>query len=369
MKKASALTTSLLAIAISFTPAAAQDRTALFQKTSGALVIIKAGNGSASGSVVQMGDKKYLVTNEHVLRGGNPISATLLDGRKLSFKTLEIGGDADLARMEINEQDVTALSPCPNMPNIGDTVAVFGNSDGSGVTTSIFGRILGIGPGLIEIDAGFVRGNSGSPILDRNGEVLGVATFATRNDEPGDWVRNGTRYTQVRRFGMRLNKVQWDMISYKDYFTRVDALADIETFCSDFYRLRFTDTYINRQTSRFEYSYKNEHKRYKRFTVLCRMLSDTVETMNKAVERLGSLYSNANMAQNSRTIQDRTDAERRLNMDSMIVKNRLKEHQAAYNKVCVEADKFIRHNDWKISRLKSDADYWLAALEFMTREN
>ena len=235
--------------------------------------------------------------------------------------------------------------------------------------TSIFGRILGIGPELIEIDAGFVRGNSGSPILDRNGNVVGIATFALRNNDPGDWVRNGTRYTQVRRFGTRLNNNQWDTIKYKDYFTRAAALADIETFCSDFFHLRFTESFINGQTGKFEYSYRQERKRYKRFTVLCKMLADTVETMNKAIERIGSLYSNAQRAQFSRTTQDRIDAERRRNMDSMIVKNRLKEHQEAYNTLCQEAEKFIKRNDWKIARLKGEADYWLSVLEFMIRQN
>ena len=78
-----------------------------------------------------------------------------------------------------------------NNAKVGAPVTVPGNSLGAGVTLQINGKLLGIGPALVEVDAKFVPGNSGSPIIDRrSGQVIGMGslklsvstTFATNCD-------------------------------------------------------------------------------------------------------------------------------------------------------------------------------------------
>ena len=53
---------------------------------------------------------------------------------------------------------------------------------GGGVINTIISQLTGIGSNLVESDAQFVHGNSGSPIIDvKNGKVIGVATYLTYN--------------------------------------------------------------------------------------------------------------------------------------------------------------------------------------------
>jgi hypothetical protein len=110
---------------------------------------------------------------------------------------------------------------------------VYGNSLGSGVATELKGRILGVGPEKIEVDAEFVRGNSGSPILDAQGQVIGVATYVTRTAPGTDWVADNTRFTLTRRFGLRLDKTTWVKVMPDDLRAQLRSLSDVDNFLVD----------------------------------------------------------------------------------------------------------------------------------------
>ena len=264
--------------------ALAADEASLFNVVRDSLAIITMRTGSGSGFICQMNGKKYLITNEHVTRGGQPFSAILLDGRKLSFQSIEVADDRDLARLEITESTVKGLTVSAKTQNINDPVFVFGNSAGSGVATSLSGKILGIGPVEVETDAPFVAGNSGSPIVDQNGEVIAVATSATLHSDPSDWVKQGTRFTNVRRFGVKIDGAPWKLFNQQDYFIRTHALIDIKTFCVDLYNLRFTDSFIDTIAFRYNYNFVIEKKRYLYFPNFCKILSDAAVSFNKALD-------------------------------------------------------------------------------------
>jgi len=339
----------------------------LFDATRGALAIISAGHVTGSGFVAVMNAKRYLITNEHVLRGGQPFSATLLNGQTLKLGTLDVAEDRDVVRFELVATNVPALPLSTTPHSIGDAVGVFGNSEGGGVATSIFGKLVGLGPVLIETDAAFVRGNSGSPILDDKGEIVGVATFAVRDTDPNDWVKQGTRFAQVRRFGVRLNGTKWKTINAAQYFLRADALADLETFCLDLYNLRVTGQFIDANTRLFDYRYEEEKKRYRRCVGLCKLLADAVATFNPAIQRERSANYYAKESTSER-VQKRIDAQRNASMNVMIANQRYQEHAAAYKKVYANASVFIQHNDWLAQRMKDDAAFWLEVLKIVTRK-
>ena len=124
-----------------------------------------------------------IVTNNHVVDGASSIKVTLDDGTELPAKL--VGSDAknDLAVLKIK-----ADKPLPTVKwgdsdklMTGDQVLAIGNPFGIGTTVtagivSARGRDLHSGPfdDFIQIDAPINHGNSGGPLVDVNGNVVGI---------------------------------------------------------------------------------------------------------------------------------------------------------------------------------------------------
>lgn len=203
-----------------------------FSDISDSLMIIEGETGRGSGFILLMKDKKYIITNRHVITGAKNLKVRSVNGYMPKIKSFELGVDADLVRMEIDENENVKFLVLSKTIDMKEPVAVYGNSEGIGVVTEIKGAINGVGPAVIETTAGFVSGNSGSPIMNKKGEVLGVATFATQN-KMQDWVAQGTRFENVRRFGLRLDSVKWFSVSSNEFCNQNQLLSEAETYFSD----------------------------------------------------------------------------------------------------------------------------------------
>jgi len=349
-------------------PGHAQDD--VFNKVQHSLAVVSAGAGTGSGFVVEMDGVNYLVTNEHVARGGRPLAARLIDGRRLVLQEVEIAEDVDLIRFPLAGDGLSALSLASADYSIGSPIRVYGNSDGGGVVTSLRGNILGIGPDRIEIDARFVQGNSGSPIVDNDGGVVGVATYLMHLEEPQSWVKAGTRFNNVRRFGLRISNVSWRKIKAEDYFVRVDALSDIQTFCEDIYDLQFTGKFVDRQTGYLVYGFAQNKPRYRRNMALCQCLADVVRTWDEArshaVNAVGSAERVvAGSSAPGHRVQDRMKAERNLFVSASLWQKGADTHVAVYDKMFRDVSTLLARNDWLVPLLKNEADYWLQIVEVL----
>jgi len=174
------------------------------------LAIIVAGKKTGTGFILREGSRCWLYTNAHVVDGVATASvrATLISNVILSLGTCQRAQGLDLVRFAL-AGPMPAFVPECNVPDIGETITILGNSDGRGVVTEIRGRILGVGPQQIEVDAPFVIGNSGSPVLNRAGRVVGVASYLRNCRDSSDWSKANTRYNGVRRFALRLSGLRW----------------------------------------------------------------------------------------------------------------------------------------------------------------
>jgi serine protease Do len=139
--------------------------------------------GIGSGFIIDPGG--WIVTNYHVAGRAESITITFADGRKLRAKL--IGGDekTDIALLKV-ESD----KPLPYVQfgdagkvRVGQAVMAVGNPFGLGgtVTTGIVsarGRDIQSGPfdDYIQTDAAINRGNSGGPLFDMEGKVIGINT-------------------------------------------------------------------------------------------------------------------------------------------------------------------------------------------------
>jgi serine protease Do len=124
-----------------------------------------------------------IVTNNHVIDGAEQITVTLNDGTSLPAKVVGRDEKTDLALLRVKPPRplVSAHFGDSNKPRVGDWVLAIGNPFGLGstVTTGIVSarnRDIEAGPydDFIQTDAPINRGNSGGPLFDMDGAVIGI---------------------------------------------------------------------------------------------------------------------------------------------------------------------------------------------------
>jgi serine protease Do len=127
-----------------------------------------------------------VVTNAHVIEGASRITVTLLDGRELEADVLGSDRDADIAVLKVKATGLPAL-PIGKSSDlmIGETVIAVGNPFGLShtVTTGVLSAIGRTVPSdrgeriftdFLQTDASINPGNSGGPLLNIEGEVVGI---------------------------------------------------------------------------------------------------------------------------------------------------------------------------------------------------
>jgi len=127
----------------------------------------------------------FILTNNHVVEKSDEIKVTLIDGREFTAKIIGRDPKTDLALIRIeSDHPLMPLSfGDSNKLAVGDWVLAIGNPFGLGNTVtagivSAKGRVIGAGPydDFIQTDASINPGNSGGPLLNMNGEIIGINT-------------------------------------------------------------------------------------------------------------------------------------------------------------------------------------------------
>ncbi len=146
------------------------------------------GGGIAGGSGVLVTPDGYALTNSHVVHGSAGIEATLADGRTLLADLVGDDPASDLALLRLSSD---GKFPCAHLGDsnslrVGDYAIAVGSPYGLSFTVtsgivSALGRTLGGAQGraiegVIQTDAPLNPGNSGGPLLDSEGRVIGINT-------------------------------------------------------------------------------------------------------------------------------------------------------------------------------------------------
>ncbi len=215
-------------------PEAAQ----IVQDYHGALVMVEGNKGVGSGFLCKLDGRTYVITNAHVLADNNGVKFTSLDGTSFTTGSSAVAVDHDIVRLEVAAgapKSFEVMAPLDSTAKIGDAVMIPGNAEGAQVVHPVEGKIVGIGPNLVEVDAAFVKGNSGSPIVHvATGKVLGVATYVMQKRVNKD-VATGQVVIETRRFGYRIDSVkQWQQIDWRIFFQESQQVAAIEDLSDDF---------------------------------------------------------------------------------------------------------------------------------------
>jgi len=142
------------------------------------VVTIYAGDGHGSGFFISK--KGYLLTNEHVVREANFVKVQLATGREILGDVIKVNSKRDVALIKVEESKVMALPIKNGELNIGNEVYAIGSPLAEDLKTSVSKGIISayrVRDNLkyIQSDVTILPGSSGGPLLDENGNVVGVS--------------------------------------------------------------------------------------------------------------------------------------------------------------------------------------------------
>lgn len=127
----------------------------------------------------------YIVTNNHVIKDADEIIVNFSDSRSLPAKLVGRDAKTDIALLKVDTEEPLAFVEFGSSQTlrVGDWVLAIGNPFGLGGSVSAGivsarNRNINAGPydDFIQTDAAINRGNSGGPLFDTNGKVIGVNT-------------------------------------------------------------------------------------------------------------------------------------------------------------------------------------------------
>ncbi len=156
-----------------------------------------------SGSGIIVSADGYILTNNHVVESTNQLNVILNDGAELPARLISTDVFADLAVIKVEGQmpavvtlgNSDQLKPGETVIAIGSPLGDFRNSVTVGVISAT-GRTLDTGNGyqmenLIQTDAAINQGNSGGPLVNLAGEVVGINTLVVRGSGVSSTVAEG----------------------------------------------------------------------------------------------------------------------------------------------------------------------------------
>jgi serine protease Do len=158
------------------------------------------GTATGIGSGIVLTADGYTLTNRHVVEGSQSLKATLADGSEYPASVVKVSETTDLALVKI---EATGLSPATigdsRAVAVGQTAIAIGSPLGTYTETVTKGIVSALDrtitvqdeqtgrpstlKGLIQTDAAINQGNSGGPLLNAAGQVIGVNTATASSAE------------------------------------------------------------------------------------------------------------------------------------------------------------------------------------------
>src|SRR4029079_15402376 len=126
------------------------------------------------------------LTNHHVVDGADRVTVTLSDGRSFRADIIGVDEAMDVALLQVHTKDRLPVAPLGNSDTlrVGEWVSAIGNPLGVYVHTVTVGVVSYLGrkifdqslDAFIQTDAAISFGNSGGPLINARGQVVGITT-------------------------------------------------------------------------------------------------------------------------------------------------------------------------------------------------
>jgi S1-C subfamily serine protease len=156
--------------------------------------------GRGTGTGLVLSGQGLAITNYHVVENASEVNVTVADSGEVYSATV-LGRDSlhDVAVLQIGDAPtLDTASVNTEVPDRGEPSAAVGNGSGQGFLTAVTGEVTGLAEsivassgdpddvsrltGLIETSADVVPGYSGGPLVDGDGQVVGITTAASQGD-------------------------------------------------------------------------------------------------------------------------------------------------------------------------------------------
>ncbi|MBD8086772.1 trypsin-like peptidase domain-containing protein [Limosilactobacillus sp. c11Ua_112_M] len=148
------------------------------------------------------GNSAYIVTNNHVVKGSNALQVILSNGRKVDASLVGSDSATDLAVLKINSANVKTVAEFGNSNSIaaGQDVLAIGSPMGSEYANTVTKGIIsaksrtlksgtdGTLTSVIQTDAAINSGNSGGPLINMAGQVIGINSMKLAGSSDGSSV-------------------------------------------------------------------------------------------------------------------------------------------------------------------------------------
>lgn len=145
------------------------------------------------------GGTAYIVTNNHVVSGSNAVKVILSSGKEVSASIVGTDSTTDLAVLKINSAHVTTVASFGNSNDIaaGQDVLAIGSPMGSEYANTVTKGIISAkkrtitaksgsaATSVIQTDAAINSGNSGGPLINMAGQVIGINSMKLASDNNG----------------------------------------------------------------------------------------------------------------------------------------------------------------------------------------
>ncbi len=152
------------------------------------VVTIKTDLGQGSGFVIANGG--YVVTNEHVMEGATAAVIITYDGKQHRVAIINDDPTMDIALLKMDDTSYPSLElGDSDTVQVGEKVIAIGNPLGlqfsvsEGIVSAVHREGENQLDAYIQTDASLNPGNSGGPLIDVNGKVIGINNFKLSNSE------------------------------------------------------------------------------------------------------------------------------------------------------------------------------------------
>lgn len=194
------------------------------------------GTSSSEGSGVIIDSEGIVLTNAHVVEGAIAIEATFSDDKTYAAEVIGLAPELDLAVLRLNTDSSSMAVDIGSSADLmlGETVIALGNPFGLGhtVTTGVISAIdrpleteRRIYQNFIQTDASINPGNSGGPLVNIDGELVGINTAIRSNAEGIGFAIPVDRAMKVAQDLLNFGRVQrpWLGVDIEDVFFTMEG--------------------------------------------------------------------------------------------------------------------------------------------------